>query len=107
MTSAGVSMARSPDEGAVAPARSRSMLRAVAVPSEHGGWGLTLEPVVLGLVVEPTTAGLCVGVAALLAFLVRTPLKVVLVDAHRRRALPRTRIAGLVVIAEGLALTVL
>ena len=23
--------------------------RAVAMPSEHGGWGLTLEPVLLGL----------------------------------------------------------
>ena len=24
-------------------------MRGVVIPSEHGGWGLTLEPVVLGL----------------------------------------------------------
>jgi hypothetical protein len=47
----------------------------VAIPSEHGGWGLTFEPVLLGLLVEPSWPGVAIGAAALTAFLVRTPLK--------------------------------
>ena len=43
---------------------ARSPLRAVAVPSEHGGWGLTAEPVLLGLIVAPSAAGACLGAAA-------------------------------------------
>lgn len=79
---------------------SRSVLRAVAVPSEHGGWGLTLEPVLLGLLVAPSRAGLLLGVAAFVAFLARTPLRVVLVDRHRHRVLPRTRVAARVLGVE-------
>ncbi len=69
----------------------RSTLRSVAVPSEHGGWGLTLEPGLLGLLVAPGAAGVCLAVAAFVAFLARTPLKVVLVDRRRGRWLGRTR----------------
>ena len=76
------------------------MLRSVAVPTEHGGWGLTLEPVVLGLVVSPSGAGLCVAVAALVGFMARTPLKVVLVDASRGRRLERTAVARRLVAIE-------
>ena len=55
------------------PARvGRSALRSIAVPTEHGGWGLTAEPVVLGLAVAPSIAGLCLGSAAIIAFLART-----------------------------------
>jgi hypothetical protein len=74
--------------------RQRSALRAVAVPSEHGGWGLTAEPVILGLLVAPSVAGAALGAAAITAFLARTPLKVVLVDRWRHRRLPRTRLAA-------------
>jgi len=74
--------------------------RAVAVPTEHGGWGLTAEPVLLGLLIAPSIAGLCLGVATMLAFLVRTPLRVLLVDRHRRRTLDRTRLAGRIALAE-------
>ncbi|MCB0972737.1 MAG: YwiC-like family protein, partial [Acidimicrobiales bacterium] len=61
----------------------------MAMPTEHGGWGLTLEPVVLGLLVAPSIAGTCIGLAAIVAFLARTPLRIVLVDLRRRRWLPR------------------
>lgn len=71
---------------------------AVAVPSEHGGWSLTLEPVLLGLLVAPSTAGWALGAAALIAFVARTPSKLALVDRRRNRRLPRTvlaeRVAG-------------
>jgi len=86
-----------PEPGA---ARARPTWRAVAVPSEHGGWGLTLEPVLLGLLLAFSWAGLAIGMAAMLAFLVRTPLKLALVDRRRGRWLPRTRLAWRVVVIE-------
>lgn len=76
------------------------MLRSVALPTEHGGWSLTLEPVILGLVVAWSWPGLALGAAAFVAFLARTPLKVVLVDRWRRRWLPRSRLALRVALAE-------
>jgi len=79
---------------------ARSPLWSVAVPTEHGGWGLTAEPVVLGLLISPSTAGLALGLAALVAFLARTPLRVVLVDHRRDRTLPRTRLARQVLAVE-------
>lgn len=85
------------DSPAAAP---RPGWRSVAVPTEHGGWGLTLEPVVLGLAVTPSIAGAFLGVAALTAFLARTPLRVVLVDHHRSRDLARTALARRILAAE-------
>ena len=67
----------------------RSRWRSVAIPSEHGGWGLTAEPALLGLLVAPSIAGGVLAVAAVVAFLARTPLKLVLVDRWRRRRLPQ------------------
>lgn len=87
-----------------AVARERRPWRAVAVPIEHGGWGLTFEPVVLGLLIAPSIAGVALGVAAFLAFLVRTPLKLVFVDAWRRRRLDRTGLALRVAAVELAAL---
>ena len=92
-------------------AKERSTLVAVAVPTEHGGWGLTVEPAVLGLLVAPSWAGAALAAAALVAFVARTPLKVALVDRWRHRRLPRTVLAekvaavelGLLVVLVGLA----
>jgi len=95
------------DTGRAEAPSQRSMLRSVAVPTEHGGWGLTLEPVLLGLLVALSGAGVCLGLAAFLAFMARTPLKVVLVDARRRRFLPRTSIARRVLAAEAVLLATL
>ncbi|MDY7104924.1 MAG: YwiC-like family protein [Actinomycetota bacterium] len=79
---------------------ARSTLRAVAVPSEHGGWGLTLEPALLGLLVGPSIAGACLAGAALVAFVARTPAKAVLVDVWRRRRTERGRVAQRVLAVE-------
>lgn len=98
--------APSPEQTAQAT-RLRSPLRAVAMPIEHGGWGLTLEPILLGLLISPSIAGLCIGLAAMLAFVARTPLKVVLVDTRRGRRLDRTRLAGRVLGVEGAVLAAL
>jgi len=83
---------------------ARSVLRSVALPTEHGGWGLTLEPAFLGLLVAPSSSGACLAAAALVAFLARTPLKTVLVDRHRTRRLTRTRVAERVVGVGAIAL---
>jgi hypothetical protein len=92
----------------VSPAvRSRRAWRAVAVPDEHGGWGLTAEPVLLGLLVAPSWAGAALGVAAFVAFLVRTPLKLVLVDRWRHRWLDRSRLAATIAAVELVALVAL
>lgn len=81
--------------------------RAVAVPSEHGGWSLTLEPALLGLLVAPSRAGVAIATAALTAFVVRTPLRLVAVDAWRHRWLVRTRLAAQVAAVELVILAVL
>jgi len=82
------------------PPRARASWRAVALPDEHGGWGLTAEPALLGLLVAPSWAGLAIAIGAFLAFVVRTPLKLVLVDRWRHRWLERTRFAVLVATGE-------
>ncbi len=85
-------------------ASQRPGWKSVAVPNEHGGWGLTLEPVLLGLMVAPTTAGALIGLMALLGFVARTPLKTMLVDARRGRELERTALARKILTAELLVL---
>jgi hypothetical protein len=77
------------------------------MPTEHGGWGLTAEPILLGLLLAPSVAGLCLGAATLLAFLLRTPVRLALVDRHRRRSLARTRLAHRVALTEGALLVAL
>ena len=76
------------------------MLVAVALPSEHGGWSLTLEPALLGLLVAPNWSGLALAAAASVAFVVRTPVKCALVDRWRHRRLPRTVLAEKVAAVE-------
>jgi hypothetical protein len=61
----------------------------------------------LGLLVAPSLAGLCLGLAAILAFVARTPLRVVLVDHHRHRDLHRTALARRVLLVETTAIAAL
>lgn len=78
----------------------RPLWRTVAVPSEHGGWGLTLEPVLLGLMIAPSMVGVMLGVGAFVAFLVRTPLKLIVIDVRRKRWLNRSQLAMKFAIGE-------
>lgn len=82
-------------------------LKEVALPTEHGGWSLTLEPAILGLLVAPSLAGVCLAASALLAFVARTPLKLALVDRWRDRRLPRTIMAERVATVEIVVLVAL
>lgn len=82
-------------------------LRDVALPSEHGGWSLTLEPALLGLIVAPSGAGFALAGAALVGFLLRTPLRIVFVDRLRDRWLDRTTLATRIVLLESTLLILL
>jgi hypothetical protein len=82
--------------GGAAPAPS---LRVVALPTEHGGWGLLGEPLVLGLLLAPSWGGAGIAIAAVGAFLSRHPLKLVLADLRRGARYPRTAVAARVAAA--------
>lgn len=94
------------------PANPRP-LRSVALPTEHGGWGFTLEPVLLGLLVAPGLAGVGLAVAAVGIFLARRPLRLLVEDRRHQRHLPRTIMAARVLVvilaaaAAGVAAAVL
>ena len=92
----------SPDRSGAAFATGEAAVswRSVAIPSEHGGWSLTAEPALLGLLVAWSWPGLALGLAAMVAFVARTPLKLVLVDRWRHRWLPRTALAARIAAAE-------
>ncbi len=74
--------------------------RAIALPPEHGSWGLVLEPIALGLLVAPSLAGLFCGLSAFAAFLMRRPFKVAWTQ-RKRPADPRVRAAALVLVSYG------
>ena len=50
-------------DGADGPVRAG--WRGVAVPTEHGGWGFTLEPILLGLLVAHSATAWEISAAAL------------------------------------------
>lgn len=78
--------------GVAPPVPARASVRPIALPTEHGGWGFLFEPLVLGLAVAPSWAGLLIAVAAIFGFLTRQPLKFAMQDALRHKEYPRTRV---------------
>lgn len=78
------------DLGGVMVGSGGVRLKTLALPTEHGGWGITLEPVVLGLLVAPSLAGAGLALATVGAFLARHPLKIVAGDRRRGRRFART-----------------
>jgi len=76
-------------------------LAAVALPSEHGGWGFVAEGLCLTLLATPLAAGIPLAVAALFGFLGYQPLRLWLDDRLRRRSVPRTRLAARVAAGAG------
>jgi hypothetical protein len=77
----------------VTASANRVRIRPIALPVEHGGWGLSIEPIALGLSVVPSIAGLCLGIATMGAFLARQPFKIFVADLRNRRSMARTPIA--------------
>ena len=68
-------------------------VRGIALPSEHGAWNLWLEPVLLALIIAPSTTGFAILCLSFFALLIRQPLKVALIDLSRRRIYTRTRLS--------------
>jgi hypothetical protein len=68
-------------------------LKPIALPTEHGGWGFILEPLLLGLAVAPSWTGLIVAIGAVAAFLFRQPLRIIWSDFSSGRDTPRTQAA--------------
>ena len=77
----------------VAPVVGRPRIRSIALPTEHGGWGFTLEPILLGLLVAHSATAWEISAAALGIFLARRPVKLFSTDLVRGRWLPRSTIA--------------
>ena len=76
------------------PPQTARAWKPVALPAEHGGWGLLAEPAVLGLVLAPSPAGACLALAAFAAFLARHPLRLWLLDRRKSVRYPRTALAA-------------
>lgn len=76
--------------------------KSVAMPAQHGGWSFVLEPVIIAVLVAPTLAGLLLGVAALMVFLLDQPLRIALKDRRKGKRYARTRLAEQFVLAYGL-----
>ena len=88
------SIAVMPDPASQDIRSPRPSLRSIALPVEHGGWGFTLEPVLLGLLVAYSPAAWELSIAALAVFLARRPFKLFATDLVRRRWLARTTVAA-------------
>jgi len=80
---------------------SRVRAKTVAIPPEHGAWGFLFEPVVLGLGVAPSLAGLLLSIGVIGAFLGRYPAKIALSDRMHHRRYARTRLAERFAIGYG------
>lgn len=65
---------------------SRTPLRTLLLPNEHGSWSLAFEPVTLGLLLAPSPAGLALTVAVAAGFFTRRPFKLALDAARDARA---------------------
>lgn len=80
---------------------ARVNLRSIALPAEHGGWGLLTEPILLALLVAPSWQGLILGLAVVSLFLLHQPVKIALKDNLKRRRVPRTQWAERFVLLYG------
>lgn len=88
-------------------------IRAVALPAQHGAWGFLFEPLLLGLLVAASWAGVGLSIAAVGAFLISQPLSILIKDRRKGKLYDRTRLAGhftvgyMLLASVGLLLTIL
>lgn len=75
----------------------------IVLPAEHGSWGLTLEPIALGLLAAPSIPGAFLGVSLFLAFLCYQPARTLWRERRRGRKSSRAEIALRFLLILGLA----
>lgn len=68
-------------------------VKAIALPTEHGSWGLVFEPLVAATAVAASIGSVWIILMVTGAFLARQPLKVLLNDWLSKRRLPQTEVA--------------
>lgn len=73
----------------------------IALPTEHGGWGLLLEPLIAGLAIAFSVAGFWIALITIGAFLTRQPLKVLVIDRRGMRVNERAKVAAAFVLVYG------
>jgi hypothetical protein len=72
--------------------------RDLVKPKEHGSWSLAFEPLALALLVAPSRPGFLLGIAIIVAFFLRRPVKIACRETRpaRRAAARRITLAGAV-----------
>ena len=78
------------------------LIRNVALPIEHGGWAFLFEPILLGLLLSPSIAGIGLGLAGLGVFLLYRPVQLALKDWLKGKRYPRTPLAERFILLYGL-----
>lgn len=78
---------------AAAKRRPAFKMTSIALPNEHGSWGILFEPLVVGIAVAPSLASPFVALLYIGAFLSRQPLKWYLADLKAKRERPQTSAA--------------
>ncbi|HEX3101747.1 MAG TPA: YwiC-like family protein [Pyrinomonadaceae bacterium] len=68
-------------------------LRGIALPNEHGSWGILFEPLVAATAVAFSGVSLFIALLFVSSFLMRQPLRVWLADVGAGRNLPQTAAA--------------
>ncbi len=68
-------------------------LRGIALPNEHGAWGMLFEPIVAAMAVAFSAAAAWIAIFAISAFLIRQPLKVILASVIAGRRMPQASAA--------------
>lgn len=76
---------------------TKPRLSTVALPAEHGSWAFLYEPLLCGLWLAPSWAGLWFAVATCALFLLRHPLKLLWLGWQRGVQTPKQRLAQQVV----------
>ncbi|MFZ1701722.1 MAG: YwiC-like family protein [Pyrinomonadaceae bacterium] len=70
--------------------KPRVRLKGIALPNEHGSWGILFEPLVAAMAVAFSPAAIAIALLFVGAFLLRQPLCVWLADRSAGRDLPQT-----------------
>lgn len=69
----------------VTDSRPKFRLKSVALPNEHGAWGLLFEPIAASLAIAFSVGGIWIAVMTVGAFLSRQPVKVFVLNRLGRR----------------------